>query len=82
MKRTQIQFPDPLYRRLKEVARMNDWALAEVVRRAAELYVQRFPEAEHRARPWDFPVLELGGDFLLDPSEVRAEADAIESRSV
>jgi len=46
MKRTQIQFPDPLYERLKQVADMNDWPLAEVVRRATELYVQRFPEMQ------------------------------------
>lgn len=79
MKRTRIQFSDPLYQRLNEIARLNDWALTEVVRRAAELYVQRFPQAEHRAEPWDFPVLDLGGDFLLDPAEVRAEADAVGS---
>lgn len=82
MKRTQIQFPDPLYQRLKEVAAMNDWALAEVVRRATELYVQRFPEPERREQTWNFPVLELGGDFLIDPVDIRAEADAVESRSL
>lgn len=81
MKRTQIQFPEPLYQRLKEVAAMNDWALAEVVRRASELYVERFPKTEDRDKAWSFPVLNLGGDFLVDPAGVHGEADAIESRS-
>ncbi len=80
MKRTQIQFPDPLYRRLKEIAASNDWALAEVVRRAVELYVQRFP-TEGGKRSWVFPTLDLGGDYLIDPAEVRAESDAIAQRS-
>ncbi len=79
MKRTQVQFPDPLYRRIKEVAAMNDWALADVVRRAVELYVDRFPEEQSR-QPWVFPTLDLGGDFLVDPADVRVEADAIALR--
>lgn len=80
MKRTQIQFPDPLYRRLKEIAASNDWALAEVVRRAVELYVERFPTRESK-RSWVFPTLDQGGDYLIDPAEVRAESDAIAQRS-
>lgn len=82
MKRTQIQFPDPLYQRLKEIASMNDWPLAEVVRRATELYVERFPRVEHREKEWSFPVLDLGGDFLVDPAKVRVEADVSEARSL
>ncbi|MFA5505767.1 MAG: hypothetical protein WC314_18365 [Vulcanimicrobiota bacterium] len=61
---------------------MNDWALAEVVRRATELYVERFPEPVDRKKAWKFPVLDLGGDFLIDPADFRAEADAVESRSL
>ena len=77
MTRTQIQFPDPLYRRLKHVAEMNDWPLAEVVRRATELYVQRFPEYEHGSTDWSFPVLDMGGDFLVDPATMTTEADVV-----
>lgn len=81
MTRTQIQFPDPLYRRLKDIAQMNDWPLAEVVRRASELYVQRFPDSGHAARGWSFPTLDLGGDFLTDPASTSSEAEAISVRS-
>jgi hypothetical protein len=80
MKRTQIQFPDPLYQRIKEVAVLNDWALADVVRRAVELYVDRFPDASEAAKSWSFPTLDLGGDFLVDPKDVHSEAEAIGTR--
>lgn len=76
MTRTQIQFPDPLYRRLKQVAEMNDWPLAEVVRRATELYVQRFPEEGACEGDWSYPVLDMGGDFLVDPADVTPEAES------
>jgi len=82
MTRTQIQFPEPLYRRLKEIAEANDWSLADVVRRASENYVRRFPETPKRDDAWTFPTIDGGGDFLIDPAEVGAEADAILERSV
>jgi len=81
MKRTQIQFPDPLYERLKQVADMNDWPLAEVVRRATELYVQRFPEMQTSQTEWVFPVLDMGGDFIVDPAQASTEADVLSART-
>ena len=81
MTRTQIQFPDPLYRRLKQVAEANDWSLAEIVRRASELYVERFSVEPDASEMWTYPVVDMGGDFLVDPADVRSEADASEARS-
>lgn len=81
MTRTQIQFPDPLYRRLREVADMNDWPLAEVVRRATELYVQRFPEYDSVDEQWTLPVIDAGGEYLIDPAELHVEADVVVGRS-
>lgn len=81
MTRTQIQFPDPLYRRLKEIAERNDWSLADVVRRATELYARRFPETEQVQAEWEFPTLALGGDYLQDPATVSVESGAIAMRS-
>ena len=80
MIRTQIQFPDPLYRRLKEIAERQDWSLSEVMRKAAEHFVTRFPEGEAAKSVWTFPTLDCGGDFVMDPAGVRAEAEAIETR--
>ncbi len=81
MTRTQIQFPDPLYQRLKEIAERQDWSLSEVMRKAAEQFVTRFPESPQPKAVWRFPTLDCGGDFLADPATLRAEADAILERS-
>jgi hypothetical protein len=81
MQRTQIQFPDPLYQRVKEIAQMYDWALADVVRRAVELYVVRFPEMRQQNEPWAFPIIDAGGDFLVDPAAVKSEVEAVRQRS-
>jgi len=81
MTRTQIQFPDPLYQRLKEIAKRQDWSLSEVMRKAAEHFITRFPEEPTPRAVWHFPTLDCGGDFLTDPAKIRAEADAILQRS-
>jgi predicted transcriptional regulator len=78
MTRTQIQFPDPLYKRLKTIAEQQDWSLAEVMRKAAEHFVERFPESAGSRAPWRFPTIEEGGgDYLVDPADLSPEADAI-----
>ena len=74
MTRTQIQFPDPLYQRLKAIADEQDWSLPEVMRKAAEHFVNRFPERSTVREAWKFPTLDCGGDFLTDPADLRPEA--------
>ena len=81
MIRTQIQFPDPLYHRLKTIAEQQDWSLSEVMRKAAEHFVTRFPEDPQPRAVWRFPTLDCGGDFLTDPASLQPEADAILQRS-
>jgi hypothetical protein len=81
MTRTQIQFPEPLYHRLKEIAERHDWSLSEVMRKAAEHFVTRFPEDPPPKKLWRFPTLDCGGDFLTDPANLRPEADALIRRN-
>lgn len=81
MTRTQIQFPEPLYQRLKEIAERQDWSLSEVMRKAAEHFVARFPEEPRPNEAWRFPTLDCGGDFLTDPADLRPEVEAILERS-
>ena len=81
MTRTQIQFPAPLYQQLKHIAEKNDWSLAEVVRRAADLYVCRFSTDKTSEESWSFPTLSMGGDFLTDPAQVKTEAETISQRN-
>jgi hypothetical protein len=81
MTRTQIQFPDPLYQRLKEIAERQDWSLSEVMRKAAEHFIARFPEGPTPRPSWRFPTLDCGGDFLVDPASLQTEADAMLERT-
>jgi hypothetical protein len=76
MTRTQIQFPDPLYQRLKVIAEQQDWSLSELMRKPAELFIARFPEDPKPNAVWRFPTLACGGDFLTEPANLRPEADS------
>lgn len=68
MTRTQIQFPNQLYQRLKEIAERQDWSLSEVIRKAAEHFITRFPEEPKPRSALCHPTLDCGGDFLSDPA--------------
>ena len=43
MIRTQIQLPDTLYQEIRRVAKSQEWSIAEVVRRGAEMLVRSYP---------------------------------------
>lgn len=81
MTRIQIQFPDPLYQRLQEIAEKQDWSLSEVMRKAAEHFVAGFPKDPKPRAVWRFLTLNCGGDFLTDPASLQPETDAILQRS-
>ncbi|WP_395746523.1 hypothetical protein [Prosthecobacter sp.] len=81
MIRTQILFPDPLYQRLKEIAEHQDWSLSEVMRKAAEHFITRFPEDPKPREVWRFPILDCGGAFLTDPAQLSPEVDAVHERN-
>lgn len=81
MIRTQIQLPDPLHRRIKEIAKMRDWSVAEVVRRGLEEYESTCPSGPVENNKWVFPKLRPSGGYLTDPASISPELDAIEARS-
>ncbi len=81
MTRTQIQLPEPLFQRLKAIAVARDWSLAELIRRATEIYAQSCPEGRPDPQGWTMPVLRGSGGMLVDPATLHAEADAVEARS-
>ena len=78
MTRTQIQLPEPLFRQLKRIAGERDWSLAELVRRGMEAYAQTCPELTEPRKQWTMPVLRASGGHLVEPSEICAEAEAVE----
>jgi hypothetical protein len=81
MTRTQVQLPDPLYKKLKAIAEQRDWSLAELLRRAAEAYLLTLPDDEAcEAAHWQLPVLKPSGGYVRDPAKVRGEEEVIFER--
>lgn len=50
MIRTQVQLPEPLYRKVQRVAREKNWSIAEVVRRGAEAVARSYPPLKGPAK--------------------------------
>ena len=69
MVRTQIQLPDELYARLKEVADTREWSVAEAFRRGAEMLVMACPKPSPRKPAWKMPGPFHLGKILADESE-------------
>ena len=84
MMKTQVQFPDALYRDLKRLAAAREWSLAETIRRAAEQFLARHPAATVPSPPpWHPPVSDAVGWRGLSHQEVRAAAlDDLEPTAV
>jgi hypothetical protein len=83
MTRTQIQLPDPLFKRLRSIAKAKDLSLAEIIRRQMEKFVETFPENLETPSDWKYPVLPRSpGPFLCDPATVNCEAEAIEAKGL
>lgn len=67
MVKTQVQIPDELYRRAKQVAASKEWSFAEIVRRGLEQMVLRHPaQPQREASTWRLPdPVDLG--LKVDP---------------
>jgi hypothetical protein len=74
MVKTQIQLPDELYQRVKQLAEQKEWSLAEAFRRGAELLLQRYPSPQ--PAPWIPPKPRHLGWRGLSDAEVHAAAVA------
>jgi len=79
MKRTQIQLPEPLYREIQRVAELEEWSVAEVIRRGAEHMVRAYPAIKQKTN-WSLPIPVTGELKVTDPEAlrdlVRADQDA------
>jgi hypothetical protein len=71
MIKTQIQFPDHLYARLKKLSCEQEWSLAETLRRGAELLLATRPAATQRSgKAWTLEPpanTQLLSDPFADP---------------
>jgi Ribbon-helix-helix protein, copG family len=70
MRKVQILFPEPQLRKLREVARREDRPLSEVIRRAADAYLEMLPVGRERPRELRIPVFD-GGSVLVGPEKLR-----------
>lgn len=61
MTRTQIQLPDPLYRRVKAFAAERELSLAEITRRGIEMFLDRYPRQPTANAGWKLPKVDGGG---------------------
>lgn len=68
MKRTQIQLPDPLWKEVNRVAQLQDWSIAEVIRRSAESFVNRYQDKASNDH-WTPPAPAKLGPFKASPEK-------------
>ena len=69
MVKTQIQFPDHLYREAKRVAAEYEMSFAEVVRRGVEEVIKSHPPGRLPGAAWRLPQPHSMGRPLLPESE-------------
>jgi hypothetical protein len=65
--KAQVQIPDELYKRAKEVASEKEWSFAEVVRRGLEYMTGVNPRGRTPASRWELPPARPCGPFRTRP---------------
>jgi len=75
MIRTQIQLPTIMYNRLKELARIEETTLAEIIRRAATYLLQTEPIHTKSSSIWSPPTAEDLGEFVSTEGDWRIYAN-------
>lgn len=71
MQKIQILFPDPLMRRVRELAELEDRPLSEVIRRAVERFAEQSPAVRRPdSAPRKLPTFK-GGRMLADTREMK-----------
>jgi len=55
MVKTQVQFPDELFREAKRVAGEQEMSFAEVVRRGLEMVIRGYPPGRTPGQKWRLP---------------------------
>jgi aminoglycoside phosphotransferase len=79
MIKTQVQIPDELYRKAKQIAKEREWSLAEVMRRGLEYMTQACPpDVDLEVRLPRLDEKAFGDDFDdLDFRQLSAEDESM-----
>lgn len=64
MIKTQVQIPDELFERAKQVAAEKEWSFAEIVRRGLEYMTDVNPTPRTPGKRWRLPSPHHLGPFL------------------
>ena len=64
MIKTQVQIPDELFQRAKELAARKEWSFAELVRRGLEYMTETNPAGRKPGSKWRLPGPYHLGPFL------------------
>lgn len=76
MTRTQIQLPDRLYAKAKQVAQQQEISLAELVRRGLEHMLRMYPPSDKKQTAWSLPEARNLGSFRAPAADWRELANA------
>ncbi|MCB1035832.1 MAG: hypothetical protein KDD47_18575 [Acidobacteria bacterium] len=74
MVRTQIQLPDAIHLRAKQVAEAKEISLAELTRRGLELILDQYPSPEELSEPWELPIIDGMGWTDPTPEQLKDAA--------
>ncbi len=69
MQKIQILFPDPVMKRLRDVARQQDRPVSELVRRAVDRFLEQVPAVQPQ-QPARFPTFH-GGGVLVEAGRLK-----------
>ena len=69
MQKIQIIFPDPVMKRLRDVARQQDRPVSELVRRAVDRFLEQVPAVQPQ-QPARFPTFH-GGGVLVEAGRLK-----------
>jgi len=69
MIKSQVQFPDHLYKEAKRISKEYEMSFAEVVRRGVEEIAKAYPPDRTPADKWRLPEAESLGEALLPEAE-------------
>lgn len=62
MQKIQILFPDPMMGRLREVAEQEDIPISDIIRKAAAMWLDRFPQKKQQRK--SVPIIDAGSCLL------------------
>jgi hypothetical protein len=62
MQKLQILFPEPMMNKLRKIAKQEDVPVSEIVRKAADLWLKRFPDKP--ASKKNVPTIDAGACMM------------------